>query len=188
MIIIFSKGCPSPLPYPHCTVALRKRRRCTQSAWAAAPTLGAAALGRHLAGERCRLARVLPLQERPPLQAAALLAGLPLVASQRAAAPCGLAAGAAYARRRRPFMRQPCPRATAHAGGCPCKGLWPQPAAPCSWPGRGWEIVYPCIPDPDGEDEGGQASSSLAVSTRWISAGKLLQSDLATLAQREGGE
>ncbi|RZS15529.1 hypothetical protein BHM03_00047359, partial [Ensete ventricosum] len=27
------------------------------------------------------------------------------------------------------------------------------------------EIVYPCIPDPDGEDEGGQASSSPAVST-----------------------
>ncbi|RRT66432.1 hypothetical protein B296_00026282 [Ensete ventricosum] len=50
------------------------------------------------------------------------------------------------------------------------------------------EIVYPCIPDPDGEDEGGQASSSLAVSTRWISAAKLLQSDLATLAQREGVE
>ncbi|RRT32875.1 hypothetical protein B296_00054428 [Ensete ventricosum] len=49
------------------------------------------------------------------------------------------------------------------------------------------EIVYPCIPDPDGEDEGGQASS-LAVSTRWISAVKLLQSDLATLTQREGGE
>ncbi|RWV96447.1 hypothetical protein GW17_00040836, partial [Ensete ventricosum] len=50
------------------------------------------------------------------------------------------------------------------------------------------EIIYPCIPDPDGEDEGGQASSSLAVSTRWISAMKLLQSDLATVAQREGGE
>ncbi|RZS27771.1 hypothetical protein BHM03_00061295 [Ensete ventricosum] len=50
------------------------------------------------------------------------------------------------------------------------------------------EIVYPCIPDPDGEDEGGQASSSLAVSTRWISVAKLLQSDIATLAQREGGE
>ncbi|RZS24005.1 hypothetical protein BHM03_00057025 [Ensete ventricosum] len=47
------------------------------------------------------------------------------------------------------------------------------------------EIVYPCILDPDGEDEGGQASSSLAISTRWISAAKLLQSDLATLAQRE---
>ncbi|RZS25178.1 hypothetical protein BHM03_00058337 [Ensete ventricosum] len=31
------------------------------------------------------------------------------------------------------------------------------------------EVVYLCIPDPDGEDEGGQASSSLAVSTRWIS-------------------
>ncbi|RZR87864.1 hypothetical protein BHM03_00015321 [Ensete ventricosum] len=43
------------------------------------------------------------------------------------------------------------------------------------------EIVYPCIPDPDGEDKGGQASSSLAVSTRWISAAKLLQSDFATL-------
>ncbi|RWV77725.1 hypothetical protein GW17_00061405 [Ensete ventricosum] len=50
------------------------------------------------------------------------------------------------------------------------------------------EIVYPCIPDSDEEDEGGQASSSLAVSTRWISAMKLLQSDLATLTQREGGE
>ncbi|RWW35636.1 hypothetical protein BHE74_00059408, partial [Ensete ventricosum] len=50
------------------------------------------------------------------------------------------------------------------------------------------EIVYPCIPYPDGEDEGGQASSSLAVSTRWISTAKFLQSDLITLAQREGGE
>ncbi|RWW22674.1 hypothetical protein GW17_00013112 [Ensete ventricosum] len=44
------------------------------------------------------------------------------------------------------------------------------------------EIVYPCILDPDEEDEGGQASSSLAVSTRWISTAKLLQSDLTTLA------
>ncbi|RWW03771.1 hypothetical protein GW17_00033037 [Ensete ventricosum] len=50
------------------------------------------------------------------------------------------------------------------------------------------EIVYPRIPDPDREDEGGQASFSLAVSTRWISIAKLLKSDLATLAQREGGE
>ncbi|RRT50248.1 hypothetical protein B296_00029744 [Ensete ventricosum] len=56
------------------------------------------------------------------------------------------------------------------------------------------EIVYPCIPDPDGEDEGGQASSSLAVSTRWISAAKLLTSGLATLAlvgsrlRTKGGE
>ncbi|RZR88895.1 hypothetical protein BHM03_00016544, partial [Ensete ventricosum] len=50
------------------------------------------------------------------------------------------------------------------------------------------EIVYPCIPDPDGEDEGGQASYSLAVSTRRISVAKLLQSDLTTLTQREGGE
>ncbi|RWW40286.1 hypothetical protein BHE74_00054313 [Ensete ventricosum] len=65
----------------------------------------------------------------------------------------------------------------------PCRGPWPQPTAPCSQ-----EIVYPCIPDPDGGDEGGQASSSLAVSTRWISTAKLLQSGLATLAQRERGE
>ncbi|RWW80912.1 hypothetical protein BHE74_00010732 [Ensete ventricosum] len=36
--------------------------------------------------------------------------------------------------------------------------------------------------------KGGQASASLAVSTRWISTAKLLLSDLATLAQREGGE
>ncbi|RWV95313.1 hypothetical protein GW17_00042068 [Ensete ventricosum] len=46
----------------------------------------------------------------------------------------------------------------------------------------------PVFSDPDGEDEGGPASSSLAVSTRWISAAKLLQYDLATLAQRKGGE
>ncbi|RWV98323.1 hypothetical protein GW17_00038833 [Ensete ventricosum] len=44
------------------------------------------------------------------------------------------------------------------------------------------EIVYPYIPDPDGEDEGGQASSFLAVFTRWISVVKLLKSYLATLA------
>ncbi|RWW38375.1 hypothetical protein BHE74_00056388 [Ensete ventricosum] len=53
---------------------------------------------------------------------------------------------------------------------------------------HGREIVYPCIPDPDGEYEGGQAFSSLTVSTRWISAAKPLQSDVTTLAQREGGE
>ncbi|RZR88042.1 hypothetical protein BHM03_00015547 [Ensete ventricosum] len=80
-------------------------------------------------GGRCRLASALPLQERSPLQAATLTAGLPLAASQRAAAPYGLAAGAAYACRRHPCRRQPCPRATAHAGGYPCKGLWPWPAA-----------------------------------------------------------
>ncbi|RZR81107.1 hypothetical protein BHM03_00007267 [Ensete ventricosum] len=54
------------------------------------------------------------------------------------------------------------------------------------------EIVYPCIPNLDREDEGGQASSSLAESSYilvfQISVAKLLQSDLATLAQREGGE
>ncbi|RZS10822.1 hypothetical protein BHM03_00042093 [Ensete ventricosum] len=79
-----------------------------------------------------------------------------------------------------------------------CRGPRLQPVTPlhgglgCSWSplAGGWpplqggwlEIVYPCIPDPDGEDEGGQASSSLAVSRRWISTAKLPQSDLATLA------
>ncbi|RRT63619.1 hypothetical protein B296_00012657, partial [Ensete ventricosum] len=88
-------------------------------------------------------------------------------------------------------------------------GAWPQPAAPLQLANRPYkaagrgharlpftrasfaektEIVYPCIPDPDGKDEGGPASSSLAVSIRWISTAKLLQSDLATLAQREGGD
>ncbi|RZS18896.1 hypothetical protein BHM03_00051220 [Ensete ventricosum] len=100
------------------------------SAWATAPTAGAVALGRHLAGGRCCLARVLPLQERPPLQATALAAGLPLAALQRAATPCGLAAGTAYAHRRHPCRRQRCPRAAAHAGDCPCKGLWPWVAGP----------------------------------------------------------
>ncbi|RWV84430.1 hypothetical protein GW17_00053859, partial [Ensete ventricosum] len=87
-----------------------------------------------------------------------------------------------------------------HAGGAlaatgrPYRGGrgWTWLAAPLqgglSVAGCSLEIVYPCIPDPDREDEGGQASSSLTVSTRWISAAKLLQSDLATLVQREGGE
>ncbi|RRT42478.1 hypothetical protein B296_00023194, partial [Ensete ventricosum] len=95
------------------------------------------------------------------------------------------------------------------AAGRPLQGAWPQPVAslqvadrPCKGASRGharlplarasfttkMEIVYPCIPNPDGEDEGGQASSSLAVPTRWISTAKILQSYLATLAQREGGE
>ncbi|RRT38625.1 hypothetical protein B296_00020434, partial [Ensete ventricosum] len=51
----------------------------------------------------------------------------------------------------------------------PLQGAWPhstallqgelgysRPPLQGGWP----EIVYPCIPDPDGEDEGGQASSS----------------------------
>ncbi|RWV83968.1 hypothetical protein GW17_00054361, partial [Ensete ventricosum] len=67
--------------------------------------------------------------ERPPLQAIALAAKLPYAASQRVAAPCGLATGVAYASRHHPCRHQPCPRAIAHAGGCPCKGLWSWPAA-----------------------------------------------------------
>ncbi|RWW36267.1 hypothetical protein BHE74_00058716 [Ensete ventricosum] len=81
----------------------------------------------------------------------------------------------------------------------PMQGAWPQPTAPlqgglgCSRPPMqgGWpEIVYPCIPDPDEKmkEVKRPPPSSLVVSTRWISAAKLLQSDLATLAQMEGGE
>ncbi|RWV78666.1 hypothetical protein GW17_00060325, partial [Ensete ventricosum] len=78
----------------------------------------------------------------------------------------------------------------------PCRGPWLRPGR--GWPALhgGWspllltaftaktEIVYLCIPDSDGENEGGQASSSLAISTRWISVAKFLQYDLATLVQR----
>ncbi|RWV79762.1 hypothetical protein GW17_00059054, partial [Ensete ventricosum] len=115
--------------------------------------------------------------------------------------PC---AGDGAARRRRgqpPRDRRCCPRAVQPCVGVALAGVVAlasgspgRVAAPCglvagSRPSNRREIVYPCIPDPDGEDEGGQASSSsLAVSTRWISASKLLQSDLATLAQREGEE
>ncbi|RWV92739.1 hypothetical protein GW17_00044856 [Ensete ventricosum] len=121
--------------YPHCAVivALRRRRHYIPSAWAVAPAASAAALERHLAGERCHLTRALPLQERSPLQAATL------------------AAGAAYSRRRRPYRRQPCPWATAYVAAAPargfgrgrpppCKGPWPQPA----WPwvsGPVWGLV-----------------------------------------------
>ncbi|RWV77300.1 hypothetical protein GW17_00061888, partial [Ensete ventricosum] len=111
---------------------------------------------------------------------------------------CRLLAAAPYGRRAAAGH----PRAAA-LGVWPRAGATPLMAGPgrsrpplCMWAlaaayrplAGGREIVYPCILDPDREDEGGQASSSLAVSTRWISTAKLLQSDLATLAQREGGE
>ncbi|RWV77376.1 hypothetical protein GW17_00061808 [Ensete ventricosum] len=129
---------------------------------------------RHAAGSHS----LRPGHWRPPLAGTPRAAAL--AAWSRAVAPCGLAA-ASCARGRPPLL------------GC----------YPCGWPplsgglavadrpivGEPWlqEIVYPCIPDLDGEDEGGQASSSLAVSRRWISIAKLLQSDLVTLAKREEG-
>ncbi|RRT62938.1 hypothetical protein B296_00002482 [Ensete ventricosum] len=105
------------------------------------------------------------------------------------------------------------PVGAAPTGCCPCERRRPplRGAAPASGAGlpyrlalavaRPWVADLACglaappprwrsyiyILDPDGED-GGQASSSLALSTRWISVAKLLISDLATLAQREGGE
>ncbi|RWW62985.1 hypothetical protein BHE74_00029866, partial [Ensete ventricosum] len=114
--------------------------------------------------------------------------GQPLVGWPLAAVPCGHPTGS------RPL------RAVAPAGGRPLQGgPWLQPAAPTGgdWPWLSAPLqpattspssLYLLQTHPDGEDEGGQASSSLAVSTRWISAAKLLQSNLATLTQREGGE
>ncbi|RWW69263.1 hypothetical protein BHE74_00023158 [Ensete ventricosum] len=139
-----------------------------------------------------------PRWRQPWPRALPTLAGVaPASASQArgrprllAAAPCGLAAPA---RGFWPWQAAPLQGALVVAGlavgGRPCMGA-----------SRGWpplllvvlatnaEIVYPYIPDPDGEDEEGQTFSSLAVSTQWISVARLLQSDLATLAQREGGE
>ncbi|RWW53996.1 hypothetical protein BHE74_00039461 [Ensete ventricosum] len=101
--------------------------------------------------------------------------------------PTGVApTGASYARGRSHMLAAAPARGFGRGRSPPCRGRWSQLAAPCSRPsmgaGRGQpplqrarlEIVYPCIPDPDGEDEGGQASSSLAVSTRLIFAMKFL--------------
>ncbi|RZR81791.1 hypothetical protein BHM03_00008089 [Ensete ventricosum] len=116
-----------------------------------------------------------------------------LVAGKQPLVGWPLAAGGASARRQpsclcRPSSRSPACGLLPLRVAAPCRGPGRNRSPPCSRPGRGWEIVYPCIPYPDGEDEEGQASSSLAVSTRWIFAAKLLQSGLTTLAQREGGE
>ncbi|RWW07852.1 hypothetical protein GW17_00028746 [Ensete ventricosum] len=138
--------------------------------------------------------------QRPPLQAAVLAAGLPLAALQRATATFG-------------YRRQPCPPATAPAGGCPCKGVLAVAARPLvgglghsrlplaanlavggrpclglAMTGRPSFSLFLLRMHTDGEDEGGQVSFSVAVSTRWIFVAKLLQSDLATLAQKERGE
>ncbi|RWV95664.1 hypothetical protein GW17_00041692 [Ensete ventricosum] len=137
-IILFSKGCSSPLLAPLCATVVTapaqaavlhivgvgsrpfSRRCCPRTApvgRAALPCTGAAPTG----GRSCQW---------PPLQAAALAAGLPLAALQRAAATCGLATGAAYARRHRPCKRQLYPRAVALVDGCPYKGVLAMVAAP----------------------------------------------------------
>ncbi|RRT31776.1 hypothetical protein B296_00056947, partial [Ensete ventricosum] len=59
-----------------------------------------------------------------------------------------------------------------------------------SHPNKGRPPLRPTLPPllEAGLVAGDQASSSLAVSIQWISAVKLLQYDLETLAKREGGE
>ncbi|RWW36071.1 hypothetical protein BHE74_00058937 [Ensete ventricosum] len=107
----------------------------------------------------------------------------------RGSNPCGRHRRSCWRPPLQAGRRRPCPRAAvAPAGGCPMRAAAPPPCCLRYENAIRMEIVYPCIPDPNGEDKGGQASSSLAVSTRWISTAKLLQSDLTTLAQREGVE
>ncbi|RWV91237.1 hypothetical protein GW17_00046485 [Ensete ventricosum] len=65
------------------------------------------------------------------------------------------------------------------AGGRPCMGPWLWAATLASGLPTG-RLYIPKILDPDGEDEEGQASSSLAISTRWMVAAILLQSQLKT--------
>ncbi|RRT79182.1 hypothetical protein B296_00006138 [Ensete ventricosum] len=97
---------------------------------------------------------------------------------------------------RPPLMMRCCKRLCPWAAAAPV--VWSylaMLAGSCRWPGRGWPALHggwPWLAAPPSRylrsenvartHEGGQASSSLAVSTRWISAAKLLQSDLATLA------
>ncbi|RWW10484.1 hypothetical protein GW17_00025973 [Ensete ventricosum] len=105
-------------PYPHCT--------------AVAVGVGSRPCGRHCCPrEAPRRRAVPPCAGAAPAGAVAMATGLPHAASQRAAAPCSLTAGAAaYARKRRPCRRQPCPRADVHANDYPYKRLWSWPTAP----------------------------------------------------------
>ncbi|RWV96761.1 hypothetical protein GW17_00040504 [Ensete ventricosum] len=114
-------------------------------------------------------------EARPPAYKGCRSQGLPPTASMGSARP-------------RPVCRGAAPMEMPPTGAEPARGAVAQGGYQRARLSSPAEIVYPCIPDPDGEDEGGQVSSSLAVSTRWISAMKLLQSDLATLAHREGRE
>ncbi|RWW02800.1 hypothetical protein GW17_00034084, partial [Ensete ventricosum] len=119
-IILFLKGCPSPLAPICATVAaaaaaLHRRRHCTPAAWAAAPATGAAALGWHLAGGRRHLTRALPLLAAAPCGLAT--SGHPLQehrGQSLAAATCG----------RRPAT---CPFADVALRATDALASWPQP-------------------------------------------------------------
>ncbi|RWV97499.1 hypothetical protein GW17_00039705 [Ensete ventricosum] len=124
MIILFSKGCPSPLPLP----SLRRRRRCTTQA----TVLHAVGVGSRPYGRRC-YPRAVPRKRAVPPCAGAAPAGA-----------TALAVGTAYARR-----RQPCPWATGDACGCPVAGGLGRSrlplvvglaggGRPCMGAGRGW--------------------------------------------------
>ncbi|RWW82003.1 hypothetical protein BHE74_00009561 [Ensete ventricosum] len=135
---------------------------------------------------KCCCPRAAPRgRAMPPCAGAAPVGAAALIgdSSGRGAAYCGLATGSRPLQPGMPvgdraWWRLPLQGALA-AAGCPLQPAWPWVAGPALW------LVAPHL---DGEDEGGQASSSIVVSTRWISVAKLLQSDLATLAQRERGE
>ncbi|RZS03142.1 hypothetical protein BHM03_00033284 [Ensete ventricosum] len=133
MIVLFSKGYPSPLLAPLCAAATVAP---AQAAVLHAVSMGSCPFGRRCCPRAAPYGQAMPpcagaapagdrSCQRPPLQAATLGAGLPFAALQWAAATCSLAAGTAYARK-----RLPCPRATAPAVGCPYKGVWSWPVAP----------------------------------------------------------
>ncbi|RWV85733.1 hypothetical protein GW17_00052453 [Ensete ventricosum] len=102
------------------------------SAWATAPAAGATTLGWHLTGGRCHLAQALPLQEWSPLYAAALAAGLPLAASQRALPTSAGAAlaGASHARGRSRMLATASLQGGLAAVSCPMQSAWPWVVGP----------------------------------------------------------
>ncbi|RRT35753.1 hypothetical protein B296_00025252 [Ensete ventricosum] len=169
------------------------------SAWVAALVVGVVVLGRHLMGGRHHLAGRCQLARRCPCWRLLLLA-VALAGSRRASSwavdLCCLTAGdrllwalptlvgaapagASYARWRSWLL----PVALA-AGGCPCKGLWPWLANPAS----GLVVAGHPYGGPGIRMERMKEVKCPPLQRYSHNGAKLLQSDLATLAQREGGE
>ncbi|RWW35720.1 hypothetical protein BHE74_00059317, partial [Ensete ventricosum] len=138
-IILFLNGCPSPLATicaATAVAALRRRRRCSLSAWAAALVASAAALERHLAGGWRRLARALPLL------AAAPASGRPCKQQPRPRGcplwPCSGQPPPAAWPQALPTSAGTAPVGANHARGRPHL----LEAAPCNRPSRGWPTLH----------------------------------------------
>ncbi|RZR75131.1 hypothetical protein BHM03_00049966 [Ensete ventricosum] len=140
MIILFSKGCPSPIPLP----SLHHRRYPAQAA-----ALHAVGVGNCPYGKRCypraapRGRAVPPFVHAAPTGAVALAGDSP----GRGAAPCGLAAGSRPLwpdRGRLPLATWP--RALPTLASATLKGLWPWPTAPLQ--GALATIAWPWVAGP----------------------------------------